>query len=401
MAGARGAALAATATVTRAFDSFARVVERRVSGLSDEGERAAGSVRTYLVLALISAAAFTLRVMAMPGDTGPVVALNAVVFAVFVGCLVAVSTGHQLIAAVTALAISTAAMAYMVGFFGWRSGHHLFLITFSQLVFLVFTDKQRVWRWVFVLASAGTFVACQTIAPALGPYAPSGPVETGRTFTVNAISTATLMFILSFVAHYRAALAQREAAAHAARAEYLANTDPLTGLANRRPILERFDHLDADPHARYCVAVADLDRFKELNDAHGHACGDRVLAALGERMRDHLRLTDALGRWGGEEFIVVLSGTALADARVMMDRLRRLVGDSPFPCGDHDHHVTMSVGVADGVGDGRSHRVVRRADDALYEAKQAGRNCVRVRALAEAADPPTGATERVARPPRS
>lgn len=98
----------------------------------------------------------------------------------------------------------------------------------------------------------------------------------------------------------------------------------------------------------YCVAIADLDRFKDLNDAYGHACGDVVLAAVADRLRAQARVTDALGRWGGEEFILVMSDIAVDDAVVTMDRMRAAVGQELVPCDAHEHHVTMSACVRTG-----------------------------------------------------
>jgi diguanylate cyclase (GGDEF)-like protein len=94
-----------------------------------------------------------------------------------------------------------------------------------------------------------------------------------------------------------------------------------------------------------------------------------------------LRATDAVGRWGGEEFIVVLPRTGLEQAVALMEGLRAGVAAAEIDCVGHTHTVTISIGVADGDADGMSHHVVKRADDALYDAKVAGRNAVRTRGL--------------------
>lgn len=361
----------------------AAVFERRVAGLGAEAGRAAGTVQTFALISILPTVAFTLFYGAGTGSASVLPWLNGAAVLGFCLCVLVVRRGHQLAGAVLYLSVATAAMVYMVQLFGWRTGHHLYLITAAQLVFLVFIDRQRLWRWVFVAVSASAFLYSQLLAPAVGPSWTRGELELGRMFAVNAVGTATLMFVLSVVAHHRAAASQLEAAQHAARAEYLANTDMLTGLENRRPITARLEQVASDEGSSYCVAVADLDRFKQLNDTHGHACGDRVLATLGDRLRGELRATDSVGRWGGEEFIFVLADTSLDEATMMMERMRSIVGGSPVECGTHVHGVTMSVGVADGVADRMSHRVVKRADDALYDAKLAGRDCVRVRPLGD------------------
>ncbi|MDN4478176.1 GGDEF domain-containing protein [Demequina lignilytica] len=371
--------LGAITTVGRRLpDAVMRAFERRDGRLQGDAGRAAGAMRVFLAIALASTVGYLVMLVATGIPGGPIPILNVVVTVLFVAMWVALSRGHQLGVAIVFLSLSIGAVVYMTALTGWRAGHQLYLITAAQIVFIVFTDRQRAWRWTFVVIGAVTFLACQLLAPPLGPFAPPTDGDLGTIFTVNAVITATLMFVLSGVAHHRAILAQDQAGQHAARAEYLANTDPLTGLANRRPIAARLDEL-AGGDATYAVAVADLDRFKQLNDQHGHICGDRVLSTIGERLRDQLRVTDALGRWGGEEFIFVLADTGLDDARTMMERMRHLVGDEPIPCGDHVHPVTMSIGVSDSAGDDVAHRVVKRADDALYDAKQAGRDRVMTR----------------------
>lgn len=369
----RGPAVTRGSRVPEALSSF---FERGAGGLTGPEGAAAGTVQTFSAVSIGTTIAFTLRYQLDPAvPSGPMVWLSTLTGVLCVVSLVLVLRGRQLAGAVVYLAATMAGMLHMAFLVGWMSGHHLYLITAAQLVFLMFTDRQRAWRWLFVVISAGSFMVAQLVAPAVGPQAPIG--ELGGIFAVNAVGTATLMFVLSVVAHYRAQSATLRAEALAAQAAYLANTDPLTGLANRRPVAARLDELAAAADGEiYAVAIADLDRFKALNDQHGHACGDTVLAAVGERMRGQLRVTDALGRWGGEEFIFVLAGTDLDEAHVMMERMRHLVGDRAVICGDHFHRITMSVGISDSAGDRVSHRVVKRADDALYEAKQTGRDRV-------------------------
>jgi len=136
----------------------------------------------------------------------------------------------------------------------------------------------------------------------------------------------------------------------------------------------------AQPEAEtYCLAIADLDGFKNLNDTFGHSCGDTVLAAVGATLRANVRTTDLVGRWGGEEFIFVLPHSTLAEAEARAERIRSTVEALDIPCSGHCHTITISVGVADGDPTTAGFRVLKRADDAMYDAKKAGRNCVRTR----------------------
>ena len=148
-----------------------------------------------------------------------------------------------------------------------------------------------------------------------------------------------------------------------------ARTDPLTGLPNRRALDDLLPR-DLDRAARsgspLCLAVVDLDHFKAYNDAHGHPAGDVVLREAGQQWRAVLRGTDALIRFGGEEFLVLLPDCDLPQAWGLLERLR-----CSSPQGQ-----TCSIGVAqwDGIEDGAT--LVHRADQAMYQAKNAGRNTV-------------------------
>jgi diguanylate cyclase (GGDEF)-like protein len=252
---------------------------------------------------------------------------------------------------------------------------------------MVFTDRQGMLRWLFLGAAAGVFIFCQFfIEYELGPHQFSSNTRS-ILFSVNVVGTGALLYGLAAIAHLRGREAQAEARAATARAEYLANTDALTGLMNRRPVMLEFDRLDRLESGSFCYGISDLDAFKDLNDTYGHGCGDRVLAAVGRAFRTHVRVTDIVGRWGGEEFIFILHDTTLADAVKLMERLRTEVEGLTIPCGDHSHTTTASFGVADGEGGSPSFRVVKRADDAMYDAKAAGRNAVRSRPLAAGDNP--------------
>lgn len=159
-----------------------------------------------------------------------------------------------------------------------------------------------------------------------------------------------------------------------------AATDPLTGLANRRALLARAGELIAESQHRQvpcAVVFLDLDHFKEVNDRFGHAVGDEVLVAVARAMTGRLRSSDLVARYGGEEMVAVLPGTSLEAAVAIVEDLRRRVSAVELPeLGDH--RVRVSAGVAL-VAPGESlGEVLARADAALYEAKQTGRDRLRV-----------------------
>jgi diguanylate cyclase (GGDEF)-like protein len=160
--------------------------------------------------------------------------------------------------------------------------------------------------------------------------------------------------------------------------DVLSRTDSLTGLFNRRhmhEVLARHASAAVRQGHDLSVAVADIDRFKNINDSLGHPAGDQVLVALADTLRRSIRAEDVVGRLGGEEFLLVLPYTNLADAARVAERIRSAVETTPVAVGGSEVQFTVSIGCATGVSDGVL-QLLDRADAALYEAKSAGRNRV-------------------------
>ncbi|MCK9518799.1 MAG: GGDEF domain-containing protein [Dehalococcoidia bacterium] len=151
-------------------------------------------------------------------------------------------------------------------------------------------------------------------------------------------------------------------------ARTLANTDPLTGIANRRTFLDELDELAEGADRGFSVLMLDLDNFKALNDQHGHLHGDHVLAQAARTMSANLRPGDNIARYGGEEFIVMLPGTGNEEASRIGERLRIAV--------ERETPTSVSVGCATRRPGERAKDVVRRADELLLAAKRRGKNIV-------------------------
>jgi diguanylate cyclase (GGDEF)-like protein/PAS domain S-box-containing protein len=159
-----------------------------------------------------------------------------------------------------------------------------------------------------------------------------------------------------------------------------ATHDALTGVFNRRHVVEVL-HKELERAQRHerplAVAMMDADHFKRINDTHGHQTGDEVLRAISDRCQKTLRANDVLGRYGGEEFVIVFPETSLEDATVVAERLRVAVAASPIQVGDKALDVTVSIGVAAFASGHDMDKLFHNADLALYTAKQDGRNLVR------------------------
>ncbi len=156
-------------------------------------------------------------------------------------------------------------------------------------------------------------------------------------------------------------------------------TDALTQLPNRAAFDERLQ-LELNRWQRYqsplCVLIADIDLFKRVNDSWGHHAGDKVLQVIAKHMQQRLRETDFIARFGGEEFIVLLTDTTLADGQKIAEQLRETVHGCPFHFKDSHVKITISAGLATFHQDDDFNQVFQRADEALYKAKNAGRNRV-------------------------
>ncbi|MBK1662194.1 PleD family two-component system response regulator [Paracraurococcus ruber] len=156
----------------------------------------------------------------------------------------------------------------------------------------------------------------------------------------------------------------------------LAVTDPLTGLRNRRYVIRHLETLLRGADAG--VMLLDVDRFKSINDRHGHAAGDAALREVAARLKAHLRAADVLARYGGEEFMVVLSGAASEYAAAVAERLRHAIGGEPIALGAARLSVTISIGLALAPLACPAEAAIGAADAALYRAKAAGRDRVEV-----------------------
>lgn len=192
----------------------------------------------------------------------------------------------------------------------------------------------------------------------------------------------------------RVAARTQELSAAYSQMEALALRDGLTGMLNRRALLDRAQVDLARARRRqapFALAMTDVDHFKAINDTHGHLVGDQVLEHVARQLMAGLRVSDDVGRWGGEEFLALLPEADEAEATAAAERLLIQVRESAFPGASGPIAVTVSIGVAamapSGVADTRIDDLIRQADEVLYRAKHRGRNRVECRVIRDDGPP--------------
>ena len=263
-------------------------------------------------------------------------------------------------------------------FVGWNSGFHYYLLTLIPLMF--YSPRWPIsFKTVFAGLLCGLYVSLYFYAVAATPWAICEPA---RIHTAAAINILTLCVVLSVLGYY-----YQKATANAKKALRLANlklerqahTDPLTRLANRRSMLESLQSaIDSFLYygIPFCLAMGDIDNFKAFNDRYGHDAGDLILVKIADLMGEEMREQDQSARWGGEEFLILLPGTQLEGASLMIERLRERIATTPITIEEQPTCITMTFGLAQYEGESEITDSIRKADRAMYKGKCRGKNCV-------------------------
>ena len=277
-------------------------------------------------------------------------------------------------------ALTSAALAYTL--LGAGRGA-VFPVVMVVLMFGMFVVTARQMRWLSLYAVL-LFGAAMVLMVAIDPrnYPPS--IEFGHFLLV-----ATMMPAMSLLAgrlsrlRHRSRLQRAELAQALARLREHTTRDELTGLVNKRHMQELMEQ----EHQRcirsgqsFCLAMLDIDRFKPVNEAHGYTVGDAVLRAVAQEALRHVRLSDMLCRWGGEEFVLMMSDTRAALARGGLERLHQKVGALRILHGTTAVGITLSAGLAEHHAGETVAQTLERAERALQDAKAQGRDRVVVAA---------------------
>ncbi|MDB5798827.1 MAG: putative diguanylate cyclase [Paucimonas sp.] len=316
--------------------------------------------------------------------------LLPVMLAVMVGVnlffLLAIATGFSRRFADPAMTVAQVATACALNFTGLvlapQLAHLFMIMLIVPLAYssLHFNQRMYLAHWAFLSLALGVIIPL--VGPSLDIAIKTMP-EQILSWLAYVVALGRFLSINAQVSRLRNNLAQKngELKSMTAKLSDLASRDELTGLWNRREfmrLLQEEARRAARSKASFCVAIIDIDHFKEVNDRHGHLVGDAVLKELGQLLEFSRRATDSVARYGGEEFTLLLQGAKLSTATVALERTRHLVEQHDWTQAAPELQLTVSAGIGAWHPGDTLNAVINRADAALYEAKNAGRNCVRV-----------------------
>lgn len=209
-----------------------------------------------------------------------------------------------------------------------------------------------------------------------GPWTSVGIASYPPIFKVRFLGSLTMVCIMAFTYEYSRKIAHKELVTLSERLDRVARTDELTGLSNRRDMKEKLlyeTNRMTTTRKPFCLLLADIDDFKQVNDNHGHDAGDLILQAVSRVMQAALRKKDVISRWGGEEFLMLLPETSITEGRNTANRLLRQITGQPFPIQKTVLTLSVSIGLAQYTPPEDLEKAITKADRALYRAKSKGK----------------------------
>lgn len=251
---------------------------------------------------------------------------------------------------------------------------------FNCFLFGVLALSTRQFFHVWAFGAVATAVAFISVGDRIGFPNSSGMTQ-AIMWTCFLLALGKSIYLASAVSTLRLKVSEKNKALTVAlkQMEEMATHDALTGVMNRRAMLAAMDgelQIFKRRKSPFCIAVMDLDRFKHINDNFGHAVGDEVLKAFAGILQQSLRATDRISRYGGDEFVVLLTDTPRDVAVMVLERICKRIEQHDWSALVPELSVTVSIGVAEIAESDTVARTFERADCALYEAKQTGRNGV-------------------------
>lgn len=260
---------------------------------------------------------------------------------------------------------------------GWNFNAHYFILCTFPLLATKGMLSPKV-RAVLYLSAAAAYILGKRLMPAETGLADLAAWVGDALPTINLV-VAILIIGLSML-KFSQIMAENERRLIEANEQMtrLANTDQLTGIYNRRfmyTILES-EKCRSGERRPYIIAILDIDNFKQINDRFGHLTGDRVLQDIVQIILGMIRTGDVVARWGGEEFLVLLPNTSLANGMAVMERVRQTLAGKVYESDGHEFQITLTIGLADSCGNQPIDEIISIADERLYKGKREGKNRV-------------------------
>lgn len=347
-------------------------LDTRVASRCPRGSRIAGQAYWALVRQIaLAAACIDLLYIGLFLWLGsmPLAWLNLASIVIYLGCYALIRSRRNLLALglIWFEVLIHAAIGSLL--IGWDSGFYYYLWLFVPMIVMANAGRFALPLVLFMLAY---YLGLRAICQATGPLA---PLSTQGLELVHVLHVCIVFAMFSVLAaFYRRTILRAEA-----RLLEQATLDSLTGLNNRR----QFHALSAIVLAECArngeamhLLLCDIDHFKQVNDQHGHNTGDEILKAVAQTLKTHLRSSDVLARWGGEEFIVLMPGCTTEMALACAERIRQAVTAPLHGSAGLLPGVTLSLGMSRLRDSQDLKAATARADAALYRSKDRGRNCV-------------------------
>lgn len=349
--------------------------------LTNEAAQRTRLVQVVLGLAALGVGALALAVLAAVGRAPwrPVLVWALLAPGAMLLVLVAVRSGWSRRfddPAMTLLQLLIGSAACAAGYLlAGRGGGGFFLVLMVLLMAAMLSATPRQMRWgsVFAVVAMGAAMARRALEAADPPW-----VEWLHfAMLLTLVPLATVLAARASATRQRERRQQQHLESALARIRELATRDELTGLVNRRHMRELMEqeHQRCIRSGRsFCLAVLDIDRFKAFNDAHGRSVGDTLLRSVAHEAMRRVRVSDAFARWGGDRFVLLLSDARSALARGGAERVRNGIGGMTIAVAGGNLRVTLSVGLAEHHAGETVEQTLDRAERALDEAKEQGRD---------------------------
>lgn len=267
---------------------------------------------------------------------------------------------------------------FEVYYLGWDSGFQFYVLIVIPVIFLTELFKTNTKVCVTICCIAVYIIYHRTIQG-------TAPIIFLTQSTVKNIGDLNTIIVFSGLAvimyNYRFLVIRSE---HTLKEknkslDLLAKTDQLTGLYNRRYMIDLIEeriHRYYQSREPFVVAIADIDNYKVINDSYGHECGDLALKAIVQRFSKVIRHNDIVARWGGEEFLFLLTNTDLHGGVLALEKVRQAIENTTITCNGLNFTVTLTIGLAEYKDNWGIRDLLRLADECMYKGKKSGKNCV-------------------------